>query len=203
MPGAITHLNAAYVFYKRTGIIKNFPMFLLGSVCPDSVNLNGHAPKEIRWPAHLRDSDLSVWEDNAKRFLEDNKGKYDESYLLGYVYHLITDIVWDREYDMPLCTLLYRSGVPKDELKKNRWREIDGYELRQKGTEWLLFSIEELKKAEPLNIGTLKPRNIAEWRKKILTIDFDSSIVSKYVNNDFMESFFDSVCENMLKIMGI
>ncbi len=203
MPGAVTHLKAAHVFLEITGIPLNQPLFFLGSVSPDSVNINGHAPKSVRWPAHLRDADLAVWECNAKKFYEENSGKVNESYLLGYIMHIITDIVWDREYDGPLFAVMYKNGVPKDELKKSRWREIDGYELRQKNTDWLKNALENLKQAEVVNIGTLLCEDISVWRGKILEKKYDNDIVSRYINDDLMDSFFESVCENMLRIIKI
>ena len=201
MPGTITHLNVAYVFYKNKGIVSDFPMFLLGSICPDSVNINGHAPKNVRWPVHLRDADLLQWEQNAKNFYNENKGKYNESYLLGYILHIVTDIVWDREYDMPLCTLLYKSGVPKEELKNKRWLEIDGYEYSQKDKGWLKFSLSELKKAEPLDIGYVKKDEVEKWKQLALDKNWDKIAVAKFIDDKFMGAFFDSVSDNLLKII--
>lgn len=203
MPGAITHLKAAHIYIERVGGIDNAPQFYLGSVCPDSVNLNGHAPKEIRWPAHLRSGDLSVWESNAKRFYEENRNLYDSSYLLGYILHIITDIVWDREYDRPLCAMLHKSGVETENLKKMRWREIDGYELRQVGLDWHTEMMDNLKRAEALSIGTLNHNDISCWRTKIIEKDYNKDIVSSFVDDDFMDEFFNSVIENMLKIIEI
>lgn len=202
MPGAITHLKAAYLYNKRVGGIENMAQFYLGSVCPDSVNLNGHAPKSIRWPAHLRDSDLTVWENNIREFYNNNRGNYDDSYFYGYVLHIVTDIVWDREYDRPLCAAMFKDGTPKENLKLMRWHEIDGYEMRQEGTDWHCEMLDEIKKAVPTDIGTLNSVDINCWRGKILEKKYDKSIVSRYVDDAFMDAFFDSVIENMLKIIN-
>ncbi len=201
MPGAVTHLKAAYTFYNESGVDIQLSSFLLGAVCPDSVNLNGHAPKNIRWPAHLRTSDLNIWEQNAVQFYNENKDKYDNSYLLGYIMHIVTDIVWDREYDMPLFAVMHKHGVPKEELKKMRWREIDGYELKQKDTKWLKESLAALKLAKPCDIGTLNSADIEEWRGKILEKKFDVNITSKYLTDELMDTFFASVNKNMLNIL--
>ncbi len=201
MPGAITHLKAAHIYIEKVGGIESIPDFYLGSVCPDSVNLNGHAPKEIRWPAHLRDKDLQVWESNAKRFYNEYSDVYERSYLLGYILHIITDIVWDREYDRPLCAVMHKNGVATEDLKKMRWQEIDGYELRQEGKAWHSEMLCELKNAQPKDMGTLNAEDIDCWRTKIFEKNYDRTIVSKYIDDAFMQSFFDSVIENMLKIV--
>lgn len=201
MPGAITHLKAAYLYIKSVGGIDNESQFYLGAVSPDSVNLNGHAPKEIRWPAHLRAGDLNVWENNAIRFYNDNKDMYERSYLLGYIFHIITDIVWDREYDPPLCAVMLKNGAATEELKKLRWREIDGYELRQNVMDWHTEMISKLLDAEPVPIGTLNPEDIACWKTKIIEKNFDRDIVSRYIDDAFMDAFFDSCIQNMRKIV--
>lgn len=201
MPGAITHLKAAHIFIDKIGGIDNAPQFFLGSICPDSVNLNGHAPKEIRWPAHLRNGDLTVWENNAKRFYEENRNKYETSYLLGYILHIITDIVWDREYDRPLCAILHKNGVETENLKKMRWYEIDGYELRQVGSNWYAEVLNSLKNSKPEAIGTLNPNDVSSWRDMILERELNKTIVSKVIDDAFMDDFFHSVIQNMLEII--
>ena len=110
MPGPITHLYAA--FYYNVRQTEKYPAEIyLGAVSPDSINVDGLAPKEKRWPAHLRDKDLKVWLNNAREFYLNNKGKTDEAFLKGYIIHLVTDIVWDSSFNAELYEKLTADGV--------------------------------------------------------------------------------------------
>ena len=128
MPGPITHLYAA--FYYNVRQTEKYPAEIyLGAVSPDSINVDGLAPKEKRWPAHLRDKDLKVWLNNAREFYLNNKGKTDEAFLKGYIIHLVTDIVWDSSFNAELYEKLTADGVLNENLKEERWNELYGYEI--------------------------------------------------------------------------
>ncbi len=201
MPGAVTHLNAAYCFKEKYEGTLDLPQFYLGAVCPDAVNVNGHAPKELRWPAHLRNADLKVWENNIIYFYNENYGKIDHSYLLGYVIHIITDIVWDKEYDSALFAVMYKNGVAPNMLKAERWCEIDGYEASQKDSLWLKSVLDDLKVATPIDVGTLSKEDVALWQHGILNKELDESLKPKYINEDLMHLFFESVTKKMMEIV--
>ncbi len=201
MPGVVTHLKAAYIFQSKYNKVLNLAQFYLGAVCPDSVNINGHAEKSVRWPAHLRNSDINVWENNVASFCSENLEKIDKSYLLGYVLHIITDIVWDKEQDPALCVVMYKNGVPADKLKQTRWKEIDCYEAKQINQQWYNSVLDYLKLAEPLDIGTVSSSKVALWKEMILNKEYDRGLVAEYINDDFMNVFLESVCNNMLKIV--
>ena len=59
MPSSNIHLKVAYELNKRLNI--NSIDFIVGNIAPDAVNINGFAPREERWTAHLRDKDLDTW----------------------------------------------------------------------------------------------------------------------------------------------
>ncbi len=205
MPGPITHLKAIHCYNKSHSNAFDEAIYL-GGVSPDSVNINGHAPKSIRWPAHLRDADLEVWLENAKSFYINNKGKLDEAFLRGYVLHIITDIVWDKEFDRPLFMLLGCSGVPKEELKSERWNEIYGYEQQQVTREWFLDeALPKLKAAKPMSVGTLKEIEVKDWQNSIVSLNLALGHPPKFVNDKFLDLFFkriivlaDQIFENSL-----
>lgn len=193
MPGPITHLKAVY-HYNNVHSNKYGAEIYLGGISPDSVNINGHAPKSVRWPAHLRNADLSVWLENAKLFYNNNKGSVDEAFLRGYILHIITDIVWDKEFDVPLFALLKRAGFENEQLKAERWNEIYGYELRQIEKDW--FSKEALpflKKAKATTVGTLKEDELLEWQSRVVSLELEKGCSPKFVDDDFMAVFFERI----------
>ncbi len=194
MPGPITHLKVAYIYNKEMGG-KFSPQLYLGSICPDSVNVDGHAEKEIRWPAHLRDKDLNVWYQNAKRFYEENITKYDNSYLVGYILHIVTDIAWDMWFDGPLFAEMYKSGVPKEELKETRWAELYGYEKHQSKLPWFSETAVCLKVTTAENIGTVTAFKTEILKSRIINREIPEGREPIFINDGFMTLFFAKTVE--------
>ncbi len=192
MPGPITHLNAAYYYNVRQP--EKYPAEIyLGAVSPDSVNVDGLAPKEKRWPAHLRDSDLKVWLNNAREFYENNKSKTDKAFLKGYILHLVTDIVWDAYFNDAIYEKLLSSGVKKENLKEERWNELYGYEQTQVGTAWYNEALECVKSAKAIEIGTLKAREIEILRKTIIYNELNKGKPPEFINGELMNRFLSYV----------
>ena len=69
--------------------------FYLGVCAPDTVNLNGFAEKEKRWTSHQRKKDLNEWRNSLKEFYQKEKSNYPKNFLLGYITHILTDIIYD------------------------------------------------------------------------------------------------------------
>lgn len=194
MPGPITHLQAAYYYNVRQE--KKYPAEIyLGSISPDSVNVDGFAPKEKRWPAHLRDSNLKVWLNNAKEFYNLNTGKTDEAFLRGYILHLITDIVWDMYFNDEIYKKLLSVGVNKENLKDERWNELYGYEQLQVGTDWYDEILECVKSAKTIEIGTLKVEEIEILRENVIFNRLQKGNNPKFIDEKHMLSFFAKVFE--------
>lgn len=193
MPGPITHLQAAY-YYNVSHKKRYNSALYLGSISPDCVNINGQAPKEVRWPAHLRCEDLDEWLANARRFYIDNKSTADESFLKGYILHILSDIVWDKDFNLPLYKILLKDNVSKENLKQERWNELYGYEQTQLKEDW--FKNEVLPKlliAKPQQIGVLTEENIGVWQKKVVRLELSQGKPPKFINYKLMKQFFCKV----------
>lgn len=194
MPGPITHLQAAYYYNVRQS--NKYPAEIyLGSISPDSVNVKGFAPKEKRWPAHLRDADLNVWLKNAREFYANNKGKTDEAFLRGYIIHLVTDIAWDMYFNDKIYKSLLSVGVSRENLKDERWNELYGYEQLQVGTDWYNKVLEEFKSAKIIEIGTLNAEEIEILRDTVIFNRLQKGKQPKFVNKGLMSSLFEKVFE--------
>lgn len=202
MPGPITHLKVAYLYNKVKGGVFE-PQLYLGSICPDSVNINGHAPKDIRWPAHLRDTDLQKWFLKVKKFYNDNLYKYDRSYLTGYTLHLVTDIAWDMWFDLPLFGAMQQSGIKDEHLKETRWLEIYGYEQKLIKESWCHDVISALMTVKPINIGTVQAMQTDVLRNRIVNFQLEKGREPIFLNDGFMTSFFNKTIELFDKISDL
>jgi hypothetical protein len=139
------------------------PQFYLGLIAPDSVNVDGFAPKEKRWPAHLRDKDLDVWQKNVLVFFSENKGKYEELYLYGYVVHILTDIVCDRVYAEKVEPLLKEKRV--EDIYGYYRNEIEEYENSQVVKNWWKTVVENLQNSVAEDINGIDKGEIERWKQ--------------------------------------
>lgn len=201
MPGPITHLKAANIFLD--GSIKEPSAFYLGSISPDSVNINGHAEKAKRWPAHLREKDLDAWLDRVKSFWNENKNtKEDQSFLKGYLLHIITDIVWDMYFERELFTLFTAGNVAPEQRKAMRWCELYGYEKLQLELPWFKCEVLPLlAAAKPETVGTLDANEVVIWQQRIVSGDLEQGRFPLFLDDSFMNRFLDKVCSITKEIL--
>lgn len=197
MPGAITHLKTAhYILKNEIASVSQPKQFYLGSISPDSVNVNGHADKSIRWPAHLRDSDLDVWLNNVKQFYELQKSETKSDFLLGYIIHIITDIVWDKYFEKQLCGQFLTAGIPMEMWKSYRWAELYGYEKLSSRSD--LFKNDvllELKNAAIESVGTLKAEQVEDYRNCIADLNIPEGRLPRFIDDEFMNRFYKKTAE--------
>ena len=93
MPEINIHEKVAYELAKKHNLYSRD--FFLGNLAPDSVNVYGFAPKEERWTSHIRRKDRNEWRKSLKEFYEEEKDNYNKDFILGYITHILTDIVHD------------------------------------------------------------------------------------------------------------
>lgn len=129
MPSAPIHLYIANFAVNAAGYIHadSFSDFLLGCISPDFVNVNGFAPKKLRYPAHCRDADRTVWLKNISRFLSENQDIYNKDFIRGYAYHLQTDLWWDELAQDALFEKMKRLGI--ENLNKEKWRYLNDFDV--------------------------------------------------------------------------
>ena len=134
MPEIVIHEKVAYELAKLNDLYSRD--FFLGNMAPDSVNFLGFAPKEERWTSHVREKDRILWRKKLKDFYDKVKGNYPKEFILGYVTHILTDIVHDdylylkqrkeikRDHncDNDEAHLLLRDDMEK--YRFNEWPEI-------------------------------------------------------------------------------
>ncbi len=168
MPSSMIHLNIAYSIAQKAGIsIKNMPSLILGSVSPDAVNAGVvQAPKEMRYPAHLRDRDLKIWENNvfeyAKKF-----NIPDKAFLLGFMIHILTDIKWD-ELVQPSMLKRIAAENPKADSKSIKWETLLAFDNLLLQNENSGEILELLKLSDPeKEISTVTKEMITNYKKEL------------------------------------
>ncbi len=200
MPGSITHLMIAYHYIEEYGFTdEEIPSILLGSIAPDSVNLKGHAPKEVRWASHLRNADLDQWLDNAKNFFERSSK---DALTIGYLLHIVTDIVWDKYFDTVVYQALLKRGVPKESLKLARWHEFDRFENEQHEKEWYKKSLTMLENAKKRDFHTISEKQMSDFCQYV--IERDKVLVSSFgiIDNELFIKLYaivSTICGEIIR----
>ena len=192
MPSSNIHLKVAYELNKRLNI--NSIDFIVGNIAPDAVNINGFAPREERWTAHLRDKDLDTWIENAKTFYKQNEGKIDNDFLLGYTSHLLTDVLHDKYLYMnqkeqiikdTKCNIEDAHDILREDMNNYSFKEF--YEIKDS-------LLEYENRYEILNIDKEK---LNKWIRIVVNI-YRENKVSKYQKDEDIEFLIEKI-ENILK----
>ena len=198
MPTSMFHLNVSNKIAKKYPKYDN-SNFYIGTIAPDAVNVNGFAEKSIRWSAHKRAKDLDEWKANIINFYKNEVDKNDKSYLLGYVIHVLTDIIADELY--------YKEGLFED-IVKNRTSEdlafgffkdqIRAYERSQLNSDWWNDVKSKLEKSQAFEINEISKEMIEDWKNKVLE-DYENQVLENY---DYVTPNMVEICaDRALKIL--
>ena len=178
MPSAVVHLRAAYDL-KEELCVTNYGQFYIGAVSPDAVNVDGFAPQEVRYPAHLRSLDYEEWKRTVRDFGKQNKSAWagKEDYLKGFLLHIFTDIYWDELAQPVMFARLTEIGVTSEQLREEKWKELYRFNNKLAG-EWLYDEVFGcIKSCEPLAIGTVDTERLGRYLKH-LTDEYMTSFKS-------------------------
>lgn len=193
MPTILFHLKIANEFTKKHKKYDN-PSFFLGTIAPDAVNAYGFASKEKRWNAHIRDANLEKWEENVINFYNKNFGKVEDNYLLGYCFHILTDIVCDRKFINELKPDIMNLGISDENAFSFFCESVEAYENSELDTEWFESVKSKLKVAKPIGINGITEKMIVDWR----AYNFDkyaarSKEEPKFIKENFAKDVQDEV----------
>ena len=170
MPSAPIHLQVADLIEQNKNIpIADKKQFFLGAIAPDAVNLKGFAKKEQRYKVHFRLANLEHWKINVVSLYNRNLGSSgDDSFLLGYCVHLLTDIFWDEFVQPEMLAGLsevYGEKIKDDEfLKKAKWQELYRYNNLVKNALWLSNAKELLAQAKTVDFEYISKEILSDYR---------------------------------------
>lgn len=167
MPSSVVHLKICSLM-KEEMDIKNTAEFYLGGIAPDAVNLDGFAPEEIRYAAHIRSKDYAVWKKNITKFYRKKTFKGDMDFFKGYVFHILVDIAWDEVVQPRLFAYLKSRGYSADEFKKLKWQELYRFNNELCKEDWYSQALCELKNAKCFDIAGISAEQIGKYRDYII-----------------------------------
>ena len=196
MPSSNIHLKVAYELNKRLNI--NSEHFIVGNIAPDAVNINGFASKEERWTSHLRDKDFDIWISKVEDFYNLNVGNYQYEFLLGYISHILTDVLHDKYLYMH-----QRKQIISDtKCQDNEAHDI----LRNDMNIYTFIEYNELKDILSKYKNTNKILNINaekldKWIKKVIEV-YNGNNNSKYQTDEDIELLINLVEDKLKQLMN-
>lgn len=185
MPSSVVHLKICDLMKDELNI-NNPAEFYLGGIAPDAVNLEGFAPEDVRYAAHIRSKDYNVWKKNISEFCRKNDFKGNMDFFKGYVFHILVDIAWDEAVQPQLFAYLKKSGYSADEFKKLKWQELYRFNNVLCKEDWYNQVTDELKKAECFDIAGLSAEQIKKYRDYIINDYCGDKVIDeapKFLNN--------------------
>ena len=181
MPNIRIHEEVAYI-YTRTHKEFDNKNFYLGVLAPDTPNLNGFGKKEERWTAHQRDKDYDIWENKIKKFYEENKNKYDKYFIFGYLFHVITDIVYDRDFYLDVREIILKDNISLEDSHNVMRQDMDYYGTNFKEFDYIKNKLLELD--EYYDILNINKDKLEQWTKK--NLQKEEIIQTKYISNEII-----------------
>ena len=187
MPSILFH---ELVGYKFANLYKNYDTdnFYLGLIVPDAVNAYGFASKEKRWAAHKRDVNLDTWTENIIDFYKKSYYTVENKYLMGYVVHVLTDIMCDKIYKEEIMPDLLKNQMVKDEVYLYYERSIEKFENSNINKKWWTYVQTAFQKARKIEINNINEKMIKDWIEYTVnkyssrTYEKEGYITDKFVN---------------------
>ena len=125
MPNFIIHEKVGYDIGKKYNLYSY--NYYLGLVAPDSNKIRIYLSDVSRWYSHVRVKDYNLWRRILKGFYEDNIGKYNHDFLIGYIVHILTDIVFDEYFYTDIIERMKRDCLCTDNFHQLMFMDMDNY----------------------------------------------------------------------------
>ncbi len=195
MPNIIIHEEVGYLLGKIKH--KNSYEYYLGLLSPDSPNFEGFAPKEERWNAHVRRKNLQDWRNSLKDFYQREKNHYPEDFLLGYIIHILTDIIYDDFFYHKVKERILRDSISEEDAHTTMRNDMDKYFFPE------YSKVKEIlkKKSNTFDINNISKELMHKWKEKQISLPIKESS-SKYIEKELIQRLTEKVSEELPNIVN-
>lgn len=195
MPTSTIHEIVGKKLTNKYKYLDNYN-FYLGCIAPDSVNFLGFAPKEERWTAHLRSNNLSTWKNNIISFYKENKDKYNEVFLKGYITHIMTDIIYDELYYLKVTLPMKNIGKVDHDAHLYMLEEMKAYGNNNKDFNYVKDILSS--KDTSFNIRNINKELMTDWKNKVIGEELPT-IKVQFLTEEIIDSLTDKVEKELKK----
>ena len=192
MPTTMIHEKIAYDLARKYPELDTSD-FYLGILAPDTPNLHGFAPKEMRWTAHLRDSDLSIWKDNIKRFYKETS-TYPKNFLIGYCLHIYTDIIVDEKFYLPVT-----SKIKESDSHQRYLLDMDYYGHNLKESNFFKEIKSKLEETSSYDIRNISAKDLTLFKEQFLSKTYPNE-EPKYITDELIKEIDSEIEKEYLSL---
>ena len=191
MPNIMIHEKIGYELSKQLNT--NSYDYYLGLLSPDTPNLYGFGPKEERWKSHVRKKDLNEWRKSLKDFYINNKENYNKNFLLGYIIHILTDIIFDDYFYL---------DIRKEIIKNNNCDNDKAHIImRQDMNKYYFNEFEDIKRIlsssnNSYSILNNTKENILKWKNLNIEVNITNN-TSEYIDEKIINDLVDKVLKEL------
>lgn len=192
MPTTMIHEKIAYDLARKHPELDTSD-FYLGILAPDTPNLHGFAPKEMRWTSHLRDSDLSIWKDNIKKFYKETS-IYPKNFLIGYYLHIYTDIIVDEKFYLPVTSKI----IEKDSHQRYLL-DMDYYAHNLKESKFFKEIKSKLEETSSYDIRNISAKDLTLFKEQFLSKTYPNE-EPKYITDELIKEIDSEIEKEYLSL---
>ena len=169
--------------------------FYLGALAPDAINLHyTKAPKELRWIAHQRKKDLNDWRQSLKEFYNKEKNNYPKNFLLGYITHILTDIIFDDYFYQDITDTMLKNNILSQETHDLMRKDMEYYATNSKYKSVIKENLSN--QNTYYDILNISKENLKQFTEKNITTESET-IESKYITEELLNNLTNRVNEEL------
>lgn len=173
MPNIRIHEEVAFIYAKKHKEYDN-KQFYLGVLAPDAVNVEGFAPKIERWTSHQRNKDYNTWRENIIKFYKENKDKYNKHFIYGYLFHVLTDIIYDDKYYLDVREKILNDNISLEDSHNIMRQDMDNYGSNFKEFDHIKNKLSKID--EYYNILNIDKDQLKKWKE----VNLEEVEITKY-----------------------
>ncbi len=128
MAFTMTHVLAAEKVLEYLPAVSDYSTYILGTIAPDAVHANPNYTVELKERSHLfthglRWGEIDNWEKaqlwigNIKEYYWENRYRYNNDFLSGYIVHLIVDVYSNKKESYGTNSYLLSLYMEKKDLR--------------------------------------------------------------------------------------
>ena len=205
----MVHLAVAHEFARRKGELLADGSYYLGAIAPDAVHMRKNYERQHKAASHFtlnksREADLKVW-------IADALANYDatshDSFSLGYVIHVLTDVLWTDGEGGMIFDSYAQDPAPVQKQMEAYYNDTDVIDLLLYHKEpWRKDVFGAMEHAAAAAFGELVTMEECDaWRKRTIRWYSEHEISSyqplRYTSLEKVRSFIQRAAEQLADIL--